>query len=94
MAEKQLDGGESESTISCLKADCPLEDGQMGNSGLYRYRWHGRNLSIAYRAQQVACFGEVVRRHHWRKEHGISYGPPNLGEIEMVLPGAQPAVTD
>jgi hypothetical protein len=33
MAEKQLDGGEFDSIISSLKADCPLEDGQMGNSG-------------------------------------------------------------
>jgi hypothetical protein len=33
MAEKQLDGGEFESIISRLKADCPLENGQMGNPG-------------------------------------------------------------
>jgi len=33
MAEKQLDGGEFEGTISCLKADCPLEDGQKRNPG-------------------------------------------------------------
>ena len=33
MAEKQLAGGEFESTISSLKADYPLEDGQMGNPG-------------------------------------------------------------
>jgi hypothetical protein len=32
-AERRLDSGQFESTISCLKADCPSEDGQMGNPG-------------------------------------------------------------
>jgi hypothetical protein len=31
--EKSLDRGQFESTMSCLKADRPLEDGQMGNPG-------------------------------------------------------------
>jgi hypothetical protein len=35
-AERPLDSGQFESTILCLKADCPLEDGQMENPGEMR----------------------------------------------------------
>ena len=52
---------------------------------LYRYRWHGRNMGSTFRAEGIACFREIVRRYRWRKENGISYGPPNLGEIDVVL---------
>jgi glycosyltransferase involved in cell wall biosynthesis len=52
---------------------------------LYRYRWHGRNMGATRRAEQIACFREVVRRYRWRKENGIAYGPPNLGEMEMLV---------
>jgi glycosyltransferase involved in cell wall biosynthesis len=52
---------------------------------LYRYRWHGRNMGSTFRAEGIACFREIVRRYRWRKENGISYGPPNLGEMEAVL---------
>jgi hypothetical protein len=35
-AERPLDSGQFESTISCLEADCPSEDGQRGNPGEMR----------------------------------------------------------
>ena len=36
---------------------------------LYRYRWHGGNVGATSRANQIACFREIVRRYRWRKEN-------------------------
>lgn len=59
---------------------------------LYRYRWHGRNMGATRRTEQIACFREIVRRYRWRKENAIGYGPPNLGEMEVLVmtQGASP----
>ena len=46
-AEKLLDCGHFESTISCLKADCPLEDGQMGNVSLAAFSGYMGSLFMA-----------------------------------------------